>query len=365
MGNDELDPDVETAELRRLMKSTGVSDYLEKGMEGVEFESGESLVARLKSAEAASTVAQRPDTGSGRPRVRTLLVGTAAAVVAGIVIVVVQPWETQVARASTPPILDFEFAEARRIADAPGVDPTRTLEQLARAAERAPAGPAGSTVQHVVTEGWSIEHDFDPDPHSTITPTMTENWLYPDGRFRTRAYLGEPLKSDGRGVPSAVTSTVAPHSSTRRTNRPGAEDAQFFADMPNTVDGVRDGLLDRIKCPERQRGQERTLCLTDQIRNLSQVYVIPPAVMANIWRMLAQEEGIRSLGTVKDRTGRDAVALSFIWDGAPEYRSVLLADPDTGQVVGSERILIKPSPDSPVSPPAIQEFSAMVKSEYQ
>ena len=353
MGNDELDPDFETAELRRLMKSTGVSDYLEEGMEGVEFESGESLVARLK------------DSGSGRPRVRTLLAGTAAAVVAGIVIVVVQPWATQVARASTPPILDFEFAEARRISDAPGVDPTGTLEQLARAAERAPAGPAGSPVQHVVTEGWSIEDDFDPDPHSTITPTMTESWLYPDGRFRTRAHLGEPLKGDGRGVPFGGHLDRGTTFFDEENEPAGSRDARFFADMPNTVDGVRDDLLDRKKCLERQRGQERTFCLTDQVRNLSQVYVVPPAVMANIWRMLAQEEDIRSLGTVKDRTGREAVALSFIWNGAPEYRSVLLADSDSGQVVGSERILIKPSPDSPVGPPAIEEFSAVVKSEYQ
>jgi hypothetical protein len=363
--NDRLDPDVETAELRRLMKSTGVSDYLEEGMEDIEFESGESLVARLKSADAASRTAQRLDGESGRPRVRTLIAGTAAAVVAGIAIVVVQPWNNQAARASTPPILDFEFAEAQRISDAPGVDPSAILEQLARAAERAPAGPAGSSVQHVVSEGWSIEQDFDPDPHSTITPTMTENWLYPDGRFHSRANLGEPLKSDGRGVPIGGHLDRRTRFFDEEHEPAGSRDAQFFADMPNTVDGVRDALLNRIKCVKRQRGQERTLCLTDQIRNLSRVYDIPPAVMANIWRMLAREEGVRSLGSVKDRTGREAVALSFIWDGAPEYRSVLLADPDSGQVVGSERILIKPSPGSPVSPPAIQEFRAIVTSDYQ
>jgi hypothetical protein len=144
-----------------------------------------------------------------------------------------------------------------------------------------------------------------------------------------------------------------------------SRDAQFFDQMPNTIAGVRNRLLDRIDCLERQRGQERSFCLTSQIRDLSDTYVIPPRVMATIWRMLAEEEGIRSLGAVKDRTGRDAVALSFIWDGAPEYRQVLLADPDSGQLVGSERILIKPSPSSPVEPPAIQEFAAIVTSEHQ
>ena len=364
MSHDEADrdPEFETAELRRRVNSSGLSDYFEEDLRGVEFESAESLILRLKSAEEAGTTA--PPAGLGRPRVRTLIMGTAAAVVAGIVIVV-QPWDTQVARAGTPPILDFEFAEARRISDAPGVDPAGTLEQLASAAERTQSGRSALAVQHVVIEGWSIEHDFDPDPNSTIIPTRTENSLYPDGRFRTRAHIGDPLKADGRGVPLGGHLDRETEFFDEESEPAGSRDAQFFAEMPDTVDGVRDRLLDRIGCLERQRGQERSLCLTDQIRNLPRMYVIPPGVMADIWRMLAQEEGIRSLGTVKDRTGRDAVALSFIWEGAPEYRSVLLADPDTGQVVGSERILIKTSPDSPVSPPAIQEFTAIVKSENQ
>ena len=359
----DLDPDTETAELRRLMKETGLSDHLEDDLAEVEFESAESLVARLKSTEASGEVASRPN-GSGRRLVPTLLAGTAAAAIAGILIAV-QPWSTPVARATTPPILDFEFAEARRIADAPGVDPAETLERLARAAERTQSGPSASAVQHVVIEGWSIDADFDPDPHSTITPRMSENWLYPDGRFRTRSYRGEPLKADGRGIPldGHVDRTTAFFD---EANEPrGSQDAQFLTDMPNTIEGVRDGLLDGIKCLERQRGQERSLCLTQRISHLPRTHVIPHEVMATIWRMLAEEEGIRSLGTVKDRTGQEAVALSFIWEGAPEYRSVLLADPDTGRLVGSEKILIKPSPSSPVKPPAVQEFTAIVKSENQ
>ena len=266
------------------------------------------------------------------------------------ILIAVQPWSTPVARASTPPILDFEFAEARRIADAPGVDPTETLEQLARTAEQARSTRSASAVQHVVIEGWSIDTDFDPDPNSTITPRMSENWLYPDGRSRTRSYRGEPLKADGRGIPLDRRLDRTTAFIDEEKEPPGSRDAEFFTDMPDTIDGVRDRLLDDIKCLERQPGQERTFCLIDQVRNLPHNYVIPPNVMANIWRMLAEEEGVRSLGTVKDRTGRDAVALSFIWEGAPAYRLVLLADPDTGQVVGSERILIKSSESSPVEP---------------
>ena len=358
------EPELETAELRRQMRSTGISAYLENDLPDIELESSESLLARLKSIEESDFGTPMPTRRSRRRLAPTLLTGTAAAVVAGVLIAV-QPWSTPVAQASTPPLLDYEFAEAARIADAPGVDPADTLEQLALAAERTGSGTSASAVLHVAIEGWSIDKDFDPDPDSTITPTRTENWLYPDGRFRTRAHLGEPLAADGRGVPLGGRLDRGTTFFDEENEPAGSRDAQFFVDMPNTVDGVRAALLDDIECLEKRRGQERSWCLTDQIVNLSQSYVIPPDVMATIWRMLVEEEGIRSLGTVKDRTGREAVALSFIWDGAPEFRSILLADPSTGQFVGFERILIKPSPDSPVKPPAIQEFFAIAASEYQ
>jgi len=346
------------------MESTGVSAHLDRDLANVNFESADVLIARFKDGEPSTAISSKPVSGQGERRVRTLLVGTAAALVASILIVV-QPWQSDVARASTPPILDFEFADARRISDAPGVDPTATLDELARAAQRQPPTPTGLRVQHVVLEGWSINQELDPESNSTITPTRTENWLYPDGRFRTRAQLGEPLKADGRGVPYGGHVDRATKFFGKQNEPAGSRDADYFANMPNTVEGVRDAMLDNIKCLERKRGQERTFCLTDVLHNSAQTYVIPPQVMANIWRMLAQEEGIRSLGNVTDRTGHKAVALSFIWSGAPEYRLVLLADPQTGQLVGHERILIKPSADSPIKPPAIEEFLAIVKSESQ
>jgi hypothetical protein len=360
----ELNLEFETAELYSLMMSTGISVYLEDDLPDIELESSESLMARLTSLEKSNVVTPMPTRRSRRRLVPTLLAGTAAAVVAGVLIAV-QPWGTPVAQASTPPMLDYEFAEAARIADAPGVDPAGTLEQLALAAQRTRSGTSASAVQHVVTEGWSIDNDFNPDPDSTITPTRTESWLRPDGSFRTRNHLGEPLSADGRGVPLGGRLDRRTEFFDEATEPTGSQDANLFTDMPNTIDDIRNGLLDNIGCLDRRRGQERSWCLTDQLRNLPQIYVIPPDFMATIWRMLAEEEGIRSLGTVKDRTGREAVALSFIWDGAPEYRAILLADPRTGQVVGSERILIKASSSSPVKPPAIEEFFTVVTSESQ
>jgi hypothetical protein len=162
----ELNPEFETAELRRQMGSTGITGYLEDDLPEIELESAESLLARLKSIEETGPGTVVPIVAPGRRRlVPTLLAGTAAAVVAGV-LVAVQPWSTPVAQASTPPLLDYEFAEAARIADAPGVDPAEMLEQLALAAERAPSGTSASAVLHVV-------HDH-PHPHGELAVSRRE-----------------------------------------------------------------------------------------------------------------------------------------------------------------------------------------------
>ncbi len=45
------EPELETAELRRQMASTGITAYLENDLPDIELESSESLLARLKSIE--------------------------------------------------------------------------------------------------------------------------------------------------------------------------------------------------------------------------------------------------------------------------------------------------------------------------
>ena len=121
-----LDLDFETAELRRHLSSTGVSGYLEDDLADVELESSESLLARLKSIEEpAHDIPRRIDEPRRRRLVPTLLAGTAAAVVAGV-LVAVQPWGTPVAQASTPPLLDYEFAEAQQDCRLPRHRPCRS-----------------------------------------------------------------------------------------------------------------------------------------------------------------------------------------------------------------------------------------------
>ena len=73
---------------------------------------------------------------------------------------------------------------------------------------------------------------------------------------------------------------------------------------------------------------------------------------------------MRSLGAVKDRAGRSGVGISFIPAHAPMFRLVLIISPRTGELLGTEEILIKDSPDIGFTAPAIMSFTAILQSRY-
>ncbi|WP_433177135.1 CU044_5270 family protein [Actinoallomurus sp. CA-150999] len=85
---------------------------------------------------------------------------------------------------------------------------------------------------------------------------------------------------------------------------------------------------------------------------------LPPKVRAALMRALAVQPGVRNLGTMTDPLGRRAIAIGADWsDTAPEpgkdgkliwtksayaKREVLLFDPNTGEYLGDEQVLVEP-----------------------
>ncbi|KQV74242.1 hypothetical protein ASC61_04065 [Aeromicrobium sp. Root344] len=67
-------------------------------------------------------------------------------------------------------------------------------------------------------------------------------------------------------------------------------------------------------------------------------YVVPAAAAATEWAMLAKEKGTTYLGRVRERAGRDAVAISVHTGPAQGDRVVLIADPDDGRLLGIEEL---------------------------
>jgi hypothetical protein len=80
--------------------------------------------------------------------------------------------------------------------------------------------------------------------------------------------------------------------------------------------------------------------------------------------MLRAERGFRLLGAVEDRVGRVGVGISLIAADAPEFRHVLIADPKTGRLLGTEEILIAPVDGIDLEAPAIMSFTAILESRY-
>ena len=280
------EPELETAELRRQMRSTGISAYLENDLPDIELESSESLLARLKSIEESDFGTPMPTRRSRRRLAPTLLAGTAAAVVAGVLIAV-QPWSTPVAQASTPPLLDYEFAEAARIADAPGVDPADTLEQLALAAERTRSGPVRPPCCTWRSRGGPSTRTSIPTPTRRSPPPERRTGCLPTADSGPAPTSVNPWPPTGVEFRSVVGWTAGRRSSTRRTSRPAVGMLSSSSTCPTRSTACAPPFSTTSSASKRTRSGTVVVPHRSD-RNLSQSYVIPPEVMATIWRMLAR-----------------------------------------------------------------------------
>lgn len=310
-------------------------------------ESADDFIARMKRQDAQPAGSRR------RLRWASLALAGIAATVA-LVFGLARPGGSPAA-ADAPPLLDFEFASALRIAYAPGEDPRATLALLADAAAEAPPSGSGG-IQYKQTDNWFT--DTDDSGNSSIVPRFSQTWLRPDGSLTTHEALGLPLTPDGRG---AVANTAA-EAEVKETLAAGTVDATFAASLPAAPGPLALALLDHSECEQREVSSTRSMCLYREIVNLYRTYVVPTKLSASLWRMLELEAGFTSLGSVEDRAGRDAVGISIIDTDAPHIRYVLFGSLDDGQVIGSEEILIKPDPDVQVRPPTVLSFSTYLDS---
>lgn len=353
------DWDLELQSLRDAATQAGIRASVEPRDLGIELESAADLLARLKAGDAP-----RDELAGRRARRRRMsLIASSAAAVAVLLVGVLQPWNPTPVQASTPALLDYQYANADVIASAPGKDPTLPLRKLAAAASKMPNVTVGSDTHHVVTDGWFAELDtVSDDDNAPLIPQVTEAWLAPDGSLRIVERRGDPLPSDGRGLPADGAWTDQP--ATADTTQPaGSVEPDLVASLPRDPDELRTALVKIAGCDERP-STDRSLCLFQLISNLHQTYVVPSDVDAALWQLLSDEVGLRSLGEVKDRAGRRGIGISLIAASRPEFRRVLIADPKTGALIGTEEILISPVAGIALEAPAIVSFTAILESKY-
>lgn len=346
---------------RQEAYALGFGDDSDAVNEVADIESADDFIARMKLADEQSEEGRsrnnqpaRITARRGRLR-RWTVVGVGIAASAALVLGITQIGSTP-AVAAAPPVLDFEFASAVRIAFAPGEDPASVLKLLSTAAARRPASaPDAGQIQYRKSDNWYV--DLDDTGSSRIVPRVSETWLRPDGSLTTHEAIGQPLRADGRGAQAIGGKQVVDE-----TLKAGSVDANFAKSLPTEPRQLANALLDHSECESRAKGEIRSMCLYREIVGLTQTYTVSSGLEAAIWTMLKTESGFRSLGSVQDRAGRDAIGISIIDSNEPHVRHLLIGSPEDGRIVGYEEILIKVDPDIDVKPPSVLSFSTVLDS---
>lgn len=270
--------------------------------------------------------------------------GAAAAAVAAVVVGLgVLPGDEPPAAVATgsPPMLAYPLAPDH-LAAGEGEPARATLLELARtAAAQTDPEPAGD-VQHVLSQNWWTSTTVTADGSTTtIDPTVLETWLSPDGSYAAAEWRGAPLGEDGRLEPV----DTAPGSAAVDRLPAGTFDAGLVDALPTDPAALRDRLLEPyagLGCVPGTDPSVEAWCVYTAITDLALRYVLPSDVEAAVWTLLAEEPGVTVAGTVVDRAGQEAVALSVPAGPAdldPVVR-VLLVDRDTGRLSGREEVTL-------------------------
>lgn len=358
--HDNLGPADEIEALRNTARAAGFADSIDPESVGIQLDSPEAMLQRAKASEESSPV---PIHRRRRTRLALLASGAVAATTA-LVLGVVPMLPDSSAGASTPPVLGYEFAAAADIATAPGKPARDELKRLSAVAATSPAPTGNGTTQKVVTDNWFASIESTDDSISTVLiPRIVETYLRADGSFRTVERTGKPLSPDGRGLPKQGKWDDDPKSADE-TLPAGASKPDFATALPLDPDGLIKELLSGTGCRAANNDTARTNCLFRQVNALYSQYVVTPRLTSAIWAAMADQPGVRLLGAVNDRAGRSGIGFSLIPEDEPHTRFVLIVSPTTGQLLGSESILIKKDRDSDVQPPAITSFTAFLDSRF-
>ena len=339
-------------ELRRALIAAGVKPHDLTPLPGQQ-ERSQAALAGILNARGSEPV--RVNRAGSRRWLRRAAGLVAAAVLASIVTV----WTghaPQPAQAATPPLLAFSNQERGRI-PAVGEDAAPMFQVLAAEAARQPE-PSDQPVQHVVLSSWwsSSGESADGQVHSLLEPVDRESFYEPDGTMRAIERRGAPLDREGDIRQSDTTGAVL-SDETFVSSDPGPH----FADsLPTDPEALRTELLSR-QDPGTCRDVSGA-CLIGDVVGLFHKYVVPSALTAALWRVLATDPTITYLGPVRDRLGRPAEAFSTPGEDGVSQRLLLIA-PGTGAYLGEEVVLIAPSPSFDFQPPAVTSFSALVHSE--
>lgn len=343
-------PDVLAEEVRSLLSGLGLESRALEPLPGESERADRDLALILVSPQDAP--AGRPSWArrAGRP---LLLLATAAVLAIGLVIV--RPFAgSDPVMATTPAILQITDGGGTVLEQAtePASDELRRLAGLAR---RAPA-PSDGPVQLIVRSSWLLSTDEGAARgRSVLVPVHSEQYFQPDGTVRTIERRSQPLDSSGQ-----LTDEIGSWSDARALSDQTFAGPVNGPDYPSTLSTDPVELAEQL-VPDPAECEVLTHCLVAAANSLHYNYVIEPRLSSGLLEMLAQRPDIRFAGSTSDRLDRPAEA--FVAPGADASRRIIvLIDPETGELLGSEEVLVEDSAALGLDAPAVIEFTALEES---
>lgn len=350
-------------ELRELLASIGVTESLvvPDELTDADTEQIQSVMTRIRSLPpeegAPAAPRERPRWRWQVARPARLGIAAALSVLVGVVLVV-QPWGAAPALAQTPAMLHFANVRAGEI-PAVGDPAAALLEDLAVRAGSLPE-LADLPVQRIELDAWWASTEpatEDAGPQSALIPVKQVSYVLPTAERRMIEHRGEPLDADGRPVQHELD----------WLSEPPVMDEIYAIDPPMGVDypeSLPQSSADLVElwAPEDGCATTRGGCLLSEVTTLFELFAVPPDVTARVWQTLATEPSITSLGETVDRHGRTALVLTSASIN-PREQVLVLIDPESGQYLGSESILIAPDENFGFEPPAVVSFTSLVSAE--
>ncbi|MFE9613863.1 CU044_5270 family protein [Streptomyces sp. NPDC006012] len=232
------------------------------------------------------------------------------------------------------------------------VVPLDRLAALAAAAAEADGSPELRKGTHV--QSWSLGMSDDRPP-VTLPEERIVRWHSDDSRTEIVVatdprHPGRPVLTDEDGSPHQVADG---HVLSRRTYPPSWSDAPPQAPPPHGLGQLRAYLAETIHTDSLTMPR-----LLDAVDELLDHWTLGARESAALVRLLADTPGLRPVGQVTDRLGRPGQA--YVHDTAGTRRMLVL-DPATGAVRGTETTFSADQPEYGVVAGDVMEYSAWMR----
>lgn len=258
----------------------------------------------------------------------------AALLVATLLLIAVLPW------------LDRQQGSADAVA---------VLNDLAAVAAAQPASPPvgmpGYRYMKAETMYMNISILGGGETIAVLVPKTRSMWLAPDGSGRIRETAGEPafLSERARAAWQAAGSLEL----TRTINQdfgPGGLSYEELARLPTDPNALAAVIRERASRADPPLDLEMFVVVGDLLRQPG----APPELRAALYKVAAGIPGVELVGSVRDRTDRQGVAVAKTTDfWGLKQRLVLIFDPRTSALLAEERVLLEPASWIDAKPPVV------------